>query len=78
MNQSRTYVPFSYKIMIPYLLLIMLTEIFIGSYTYTRLSNSSSVLTEMNMKMTFQQITNNILYQLQDVQQISDSLFQST
>lgn len=78
MNQSRTYVPFSYKIMIPYLLLIMLTEIFIGSYTYTRLSNSSSVLTELNMKMTFQQITNNILYQLQDVQQISDSLFQST
>ncbi|MEC0128237.1 hypothetical protein [Paenibacillus pabuli] len=40
MNQSRTYVPFTYKIMIPYLLLIMLTEIFIGSYTYTRLSNT--------------------------------------
>jgi two-component system sensor histidine kinase YesM len=78
MNQSRAYVPFSYKIMIPYLLLIMLTEIFIGYYTYTRLSNSSTVLTELNMKMTFQQITNNIMYQFQEAQLISDSLFQST
>jgi two-component system sensor histidine kinase YesM len=78
MTKSKAYVPFSYKIMIPYLLLVILTEIFIGYYTYTRLSNSSSVLTELNMKMTFQQITNNILYQLEDVQQISDSLFQST
>ncbi|WP_036717694.1 sensor histidine kinase [Paenibacillus harenae] len=78
MNQSITYVPFSYKIMIPYLLLIILTEIIIGSYTYTRLSNSSKVLTEINMKMTFQQITDNIGYQFHEAQQISDSLFQST
>jgi sensor histidine kinase YesM len=78
LRTSQAYVPFSYKITIPYLLIMMLTEIFIGVYTYTRLSESSSVLTEMNMRMTFQQITNNISYQFQDTQQISDSLFQST
>ncbi|MEK3835996.1 sensor histidine kinase [Paenibacillus sp. FSL R7-0128] len=78
MRASRAYVPFSYKITIPYLLIMLLTEIFIGVYTYTRLSESSSVLTGMNMKMTFQQLTNNISYQFQDTQQISDTLFQST
>ena len=77
-RKSKAYVPFSYKIMIPYLLLIMITEIFIGYYTYSRFTNSSSVLSELNMKMTFQQMTDNILFQFEDVQQISDSLFQST
>lgn len=77
-RKSKAYVPFSFKIMIPYLLLIIITEIFIGYYTYSRLTNSSSVLSELNMKMTFQQMTDNILFQFEDVQQISDSLFQST
>ncbi len=74
----RNYIPFSYKMMLPYLLLVMITDVVIGFFSYQTALQSRTELVQTNVKWTMQQISDNIQYKMLDMQAVSDSLFGST
>jgi len=67
--------PLSYKILLPILLLVMLTEIIIGFYSYTTSVQSAKDLARANLSAVMSQVKGNLLYQIRDTQRISDALF---
>lgn len=71
------YVPFSYKMMIPYLLLVLLTDIIVGYFSYRTAVMSRTELVQTNVSWALRQIRDNTQYQLADLQAVSDSLFSS-
>lgn len=73
-----SYIPFSYKMMLPYLLLVMLTDAIVGYFSYRTAVQSRTELVEANVGWTLQQIRDNVRYQMADLQAVSDSLFSST
>lgn len=71
------YVPFTYKMMIPYLLLVLLTDVLIGYISYTMLTESRTEMAETNVRTGMEQARNNIQYQMDEIQRMSDTLFGS-
>lgn len=69
--------PFAYKMMIPYLLLIMLTHLTIGFFSYRTALQSRTELIESNVSRTLQQMRDHIHYKMQDLEAVADSLFSS-
>lgn len=74
---SKLYIPFTYKMMIPYLILVLLTDVLIGYISYTMLIQSRTEMAETNIRSALKQTRNNMKYQLDEIQRMSDTLFSS-
>lgn len=79
MNGKRrtAYMPYTYKMMIPYLLLVLLTDVLIGYVSYTMLVQSRTEMAETNIRTGMEQASSNIRYQMDEIQRMSDTLFGS-
>ncbi|WP_310550632.1 sensor histidine kinase [Paenibacillus glufosinatiresistens] len=73
----KRYMPFTYKTMIPYLLLVLLTDAVIGYIAYSMLVSSRTEMAETNIRTGMQQARSNIRYQMDEIQRMSDTLFGS-
>lgn len=73
----KLYIPFTYKMMIPYLILVLLTDLLIGYISYTMLIQSRTEMAETNIRTALKQTSNNIKYQMDEIQRMSDTLFSS-
>jgi len=73
----KRYMPFTYKTMIPYLILVLLTDIVIGYISYTMLIDSRTQMAETTIRTTMEQGRNNMVYQMDEIQRMSDTLFGS-
>lgn len=71
----KRYIPFTYKMLIPYLLLVLLTDVIIGYVSYTMLIQSRTEMAETNIRTGMEQARNNIRYQMDEIQRMSDTLF---
>ncbi|GLX65831.1 sensor histidine kinase [Paenibacillus glycanilyticus] len=76
-KRMRTFMPFTYKMMISYLLLVLVTDVVIGYFSYTMLVKSRTEMAETNIKTAMEQTENNLSYQLDEIQRMSDTLFGS-
>lgn len=74
---KRKYMPFTYKMLIPYLLLVLVTDAIIGSISYDMLVQSRTEMAESNIRTGMEQARNNIRYQMDEIQRMSDTLFGS-
>lgn len=74
---KKQYMPFTYKMMIPYLLLVLLTDVTIGYISYYMLTDSRTEMAESNIRTGMEQARNNIRYQMDEIQRMSDNLFGS-
>jgi sensor histidine kinase YesM len=75
---GKRYIPFTYKTMIPYLALVLLTDILVGYIAYTMLVQSRTEMAETNIRTALQQTRNNISYQTEEVTRMTDTLFLNT
>ncbi|MGG3455648.1 MULTISPECIES: sensor histidine kinase [Paenibacillus] len=71
----KKYIPFTYKMLIPYLLLVLLTDAIIGYVSYSMLIQSRTEMAETNIRTGMEQARNNIRYQMDEIQRMSDTLF---
>ncbi|MFC4598487.1 sensor histidine kinase [Cohnella hongkongensis] len=76
-GRIKRYIPFTYKTMIPYLILVLLTDIVIGSISYTMLIDSRTEMAETNLRTAMEQARENMEYQMDEIQRMSDTLFGS-
>ncbi|WP_058303637.1 sensor histidine kinase [Gorillibacterium timonense] len=74
---KKRFIPFTYKIMIPYLILVLLTDLLIGYISYTMLVESRTEMAETNIRTLVKQTRNNMTYQMDEIQRMSDTLFSS-
>jgi two-component system sensor histidine kinase YesM len=74
---SKLYIPFTYKMMIPYLVLVLLTDVLIGYISYTMLVESRTEMTETTIRTAMKQTRNNIQYQMDEIKRMSNTLFSS-
>jgi two-component system, sensor histidine kinase YesM len=72
---SKKYIPFTYKMMIPYLILVLLTDVLVGYIAYTMLVESRTEMAETNVRTALKQTRNNIEYQTDEITRMSNSLF---
>lgn len=77
LTPSKLYIPFTYKIMVPYLILVLLTDVLIGYISYTMLIQSRTEMAETNIRTALEQTRNNIKYQMDEIQRMSNTLFSS-
>lgn len=75
--RSKPFIPFTYKMMIPYLILVLLTDVFIGYISYSMLIESRTEMAETNIRTAMEQTRNNVKYQLDEITRMSDTLFSS-
>ncbi|MFB9326064.1 histidine kinase [Paenibacillus aurantiacus] len=73
----KRYMPFTYKMMLPYLILVLLTDIVIGYISYSMLIESRTEMAETNIRTAMEQSRNNMTYKMSEMQRISDTLFSS-
>ncbi|MGG1516348.1 sensor histidine kinase [Paenibacillus oryzisoli] len=71
------YMPFTYKMMIPYLLLVLVTDAAIGYASYTMLVKSRTEVAQTGIRSALEQTRNNAEYRMAEIQRISDQLFGS-
>lgn len=71
----RKFIPFSYKLMISYILFVITPVAIVGIFAYVTSVQAHRERTSDNLKGTLQQVRDNILYQTEDVERISDQLF---
>ncbi|MCM3702833.1 sensor histidine kinase [Paenibacillus macerans] len=71
----KKYIPFTYKMLIPYLLLVLLTDAIIGYTSYSMLIQSRTEMAESNIRTGMEQARSNIRYQMDEIQRMSDTLF---
>lgn len=76
-KRSRPFIPFTYKMMIPYLILVLLTDVIIGYFSYSMLIESRTEMAETNIRTAMEQTRNNLKYQMDEIQRMSDTLFGS-
>lgn len=74
-DPMKKYIPFTYKMLIPYLLLVLLTDVIIGYVSYAMLTESRTEMAETNIRTGMEQARNNIRYQMDEIQRMSDTLF---
>lgn len=73
----KAYFPFTYKMMVPYLTLVLLTDVLIGYISYTMLIRSRTEMAETNIRTAMEQTRNNLEYQMDEIRRMSDTLFGS-
>ncbi|MFU1798129.1 sensor histidine kinase [Paenibacillus azoreducens] len=74
---GKLYIPYTYKMMIPYLILVLLTDVVIGYISYTMLIKSRTEMAETNIRTALEQTKNNMKYQMDEIQRMSNTLFTS-
>lgn len=74
---KRKYMPFTYKMLIPYLLLVLVTDAIIGYISYSMMVQSRTEMAESNIRTGMEQARSNIRYQMDEIQRMSDTLFGS-
>ncbi|QGG55209.1 sensor histidine kinase [Paenibacillus sp. B01] len=75
--KRKSYIPYSYKMMIPYLLLVLVTDALIGTISYRMLVESRTEIARTNIQAAMQQTRTNMHYQMEEIKRISDTLFGS-
>ncbi|WP_435922477.1 sensor histidine kinase [Paenibacillus sp. DYY-L-2] len=73
----KKYIPFTYKMLVPYLLLVLITDVIIGYISYSMLVQSRTEMAETNIRTGMEQARDNIRYQMDEIQRMSDTLFSS-
>ena len=68
-------IPYSYKMMVPYLLLVLMTDLLIGFYSYSSLVQSRTEMAESNLRTGILQTKNQFEFQIGEIQRMSESLF---
>lgn len=76
--QKKRIIPYTYKMMVSYLLLVLVTDAVIGYISFMMLTESRTEIAETNIRTGMAQTSNNLKYQLDEIQRISDTLFSST
>jgi len=69
------YFPYAYKLMIPFLLLLLLTDAVIGYYSYTSSIRSLTVNNNVNMTRILEQIRDNTVQQLKVYEKVSEQIY---
>ncbi|MGV2795197.1 sensor with HAMP domain protein, partial [Clostridium perfringens] len=64
----KKYIPFTYKMLVPYLLLVLITDMIIGYIAFTMLVQSRTEMAETNIRTGMEQARNNIRYQMDEIQ----------
>ncbi|RUT40339.1 sensor histidine kinase [Paenibacillus anaericanus] len=72
---KKKIIPYTYKMMISYLLLVLVSDVFIGYVSFIMLTKSRTEIAETNIRTGMAQTSNNLKYQLDEIQRISDTLF---
>lgn len=72
---KKKIIPYTYKMMISYLLLVLVSDVFIGYVSFMMLTKSRTEIAETNIRTSMAQTSNNLKYQLDEIQRISDTLF---
>ncbi|MBP1975869.1 sensor histidine kinase [Cohnella thailandensis] len=75
---GKKYIPFTYKMLVPYLVLVLLTDIAVGYISFTMLVQSRTEMAETNIRTALEQTRNNIVYQMDEIKRMSNSLFLNT
>ncbi|MCI3923946.1 sensor histidine kinase [Paenibacillus sp. TRM 82003] len=75
--KRRAAIPHTYKMMVPYLLLVLLTDLLIGFYSYSSLIASRTEMAETNLRTSTQQTISLFDFQMSEIQRISESLFEN-
>ncbi len=70
-------IPYSYKLMVPYLLLVLLTDLWIGFYSYSSLIESRTEMAKTNLRTGIQQTRSQFQFQMGEIQRMSNSLFEN-
>ncbi|RXZ82000.1 sensor histidine kinase [Paenibacillaceae bacterium] len=74
-KQTKGFIPFGYKLMLSYCLLIILPVIIVAYIANSVYVKSIREQTSMNIHATLQQITDNVKYKLDDAIRVSDLLY---
>lgn len=74
-HSKSTYFPYAFKIMLPYLAIILLADIAIGYFSYTSSMRSMSENNEINLSRIMEQMRDNTTHQLKEYSKVSDSLY---
>ncbi len=74
---KKKIIPYTYRMMISYLLLVLVTDVAIGYFSFIVLTESRTEIAESNIRTVMTQTSGNLKYQLDEIQRISDTLFSS-
>jgi len=69
------YMPFTYKMMLPYLVLVLITDLLIGYISYSMLVQSRTEMAETNIRTAMKQTRNNLEYQVNEIRRMADIIF---
>ncbi|MBU3112066.1 sensor histidine kinase [Clostridium lacusfryxellense] len=72
---KKYFLSFTNKLMLLYLILVLLSDVIIGVYSYTALTNSRTSYIKEDLTKVLQQTRDNVDTQIGDVQRISNQLF---
>lgn len=72
---AKKYIPFTYKMMIPYLVLVLITDLLVGYISYTMLIESRTEMAETNIRTALKQTRTNLQYQINEIKRMSDIIF---
>lgn len=79
MNKRRlrvnVHIPYSYKLMVPYLLLVLLTDLLVGYYSYSSLIQSRTEMAQTNLRTGIKQTRSQFEFQMGEIESMSYSLF---
>jgi len=75
MTKPKRFIPFSFKLLISYLLLVMVPLITMGTYYYYSSIHALEAQTRNNLQIAMQQISNNIDFRMQDIVRGSEQLY---
>lgn len=73
--KKKTRLAFGYKLFVSYLLLVMIPLVCIGLYSYISSVNYAQEQARANVTHTMNQARDNMLYQMSEIQRISDQMF---
>ncbi len=77
MIRTKRYIPYMYKMMIPYLALVLLTDILIGYISYAMLIDSRTEMAKTSVQTGMEQANNSISYQMDEIERMTETLFSS-
>ena len=74
----RNHIPFGYKLMLSYSVIIVLPSLIIGYLANTIYADSLRTQTRSNMNITLEQIRDNVQFKLDDIERLTEMLYTDT
>lgn len=74
-EQKKRYLPFGYKLMLSYCILIIIPVLLVGYVANSVFVNSIRQQTRTNIQGTLQQMADNISYKMEDTERLTDMLY---